>query len=170
MNEDGSFTALIGAGPIHYQKNGQFLDIDHKITQSSVMNYPFANTTNLMESYFGVTVSKGVKSKTAEGEVLEFMNPTMYWEVNGQKVNVMEAANSHAQIQDDKAVYPNVYGNIAVEYQVLTGKREMNYVIPNLESLGEIPNMGGNKLIIWFLRKILYCLLAGRVRLRKEAS
>src|SRR5690625_2534712 len=49
INEDGSFTALIGAGPIHYERNGQFLDIDHTITQSSTMTFPFANTTNLME-------------------------------------------------------------------------------------------------------------------------
>src|SRR5690606_5668259 len=62
INEDGSFTALIGAGPIHYERNGQFLDIDHTITQSSTMNFPFANTTNLMESYFGATVEYGVKS------------------------------------------------------------------------------------------------------------
>src|SRR5690554_1112023 len=53
INEDGSFTALIGAGPIHYERNGQFLDIDHRITHSFDANYPYANTTNLFESYFG---------------------------------------------------------------------------------------------------------------------
>src|SRR5690554_2618373 len=31
INEDGSYTALIGAGSIHYEKDGQFLDIDHTI-------------------------------------------------------------------------------------------------------------------------------------------
>ena len=45
VNEDGSFTALIGAGPIHYESNGQFLDIDHKIQNNSNTNYPFVNKT-----------------------------------------------------------------------------------------------------------------------------
>lgn len=139
INEDGSFTALIGAGPIHYERNGQFLDIDHTITQSSTMNFPFANTTNLMESYFGATVEYGVKSKTMEGEVVEFMNPTMYWEVNGQAMGTQQAANTQAQIQADKATYPNIYGDISAEYKVLTGKREMNYIIPNPQALGAVP-------------------------------
>lgn len=139
INDDGSFTALIGAGPIHYERNGQFLDIDHTITQSSTMNFPFANTTNLMESYFGATVEYGVKSKTMEGEVVEFMNPTMYWEVNGQAMGTQQAANTQAQIQADKATYPNIYGDISAEYKVLTGKREMNYIIPNPQALGAVP-------------------------------
>ncbi|NLN33387.1 MAG: hypothetical protein GX159_07305 [Flavobacteriaceae bacterium] len=139
INEDGSFTALIGAGPIHYEKNGQFLDIDHRISQNMDSSFPFANTTNLMESYFGATVEYGVKSITMEGEVVEFMNPTMYWEVNGQAMGTQQAANTQAQIQADKATYPNIYGDISAEYKVLTGKREMNYIIPNPEALGAVP-------------------------------
>src|SRR5690606_34155182 len=74
INDDGSFTALIGAGPIHYEKNGQFLDIDHSITTNFDSNYPYANTSNLFESYFGASSNTGIKNKTAEGEILEFLN------------------------------------------------------------------------------------------------
>lgn len=139
INEDGSFTALIGAGPIHYEYNGQFIDINHKITQSNVVNYSFANTSNLMESFFGNSTEFGVKSKTTEGEVLEFINPNMYWEVNGQIVGNIQAANNQVLVQEDKAIYPNIYGNISAEYKVLTGKREMNYIIPNEQALGTVP-------------------------------
>lgn len=140
QNTDGSFTALIGAGPIHYQKNGQFLDIDHKITQNPNSDFPFVNATNLFESYFGATAHKGVKNKTAEGEVSEFLNTKMYWEVNGQAVNVQSANNSPIYIDNDKAYYKNIYGNISAEFTTLTGKRELNYIIPSQSDLGVIPS------------------------------
>ncbi len=136
VNEDGSFTALIGAGPIHYQKNGQFLDIDTKVVQNPNAQFPYANTANLMESYFGATAHKGVKSKTTEGEVLEFLNAKMYWEVNGQAVNTQDAADTTPVIDNDKVTYPNIYGSISAEYQVLVTKRELNYIIPSKQALG----------------------------------
>lgn len=139
INEDGSFTALIGAGPIHYEKNGQFHDIEHRITQSFDSNFPYANTTNLMESYFGATSHTGIKNKTAEGEVKEFLNTSMYWEVNGQAVGKINSANVPVSVQGDKAYYHNIYGNIAAEFAVLTGKRKLNYIIPNKQALGSVP-------------------------------
>ena len=139
INEDGSFTALICAGPIHYEKNGQFLDIDHTISGNFDTNYPYANTSNLFESYFGATSHSGVKNKTAEGEIKEFLNTQMYWEVNGQAVNTQNSANKAVRIESDKAYYDNIYGNISAEFITLTGKRKLNYIIPNQQALGSVP-------------------------------
>lgn len=139
QNEDGSFTALIGAGPIHYQKNGQFLDIDHKITQNFDQTYPFVNATNLFQSYFGATSHTGLKNKTDDGELREFLNTKMFWEVNGQPYGLINSANTPIQVEGDKAYYRNIYGNIDVEFTMLTGKRELNYIIPNQAALGNIP-------------------------------
>lgn len=138
-NDDGSYTALIGAGPIHYEKNGSFYDIDHNITASGDANYPYANTTNLFESYFGATAHKGVKNRTPEGEITEFLNTKMYWEVNGQAVNTLASANTAVTIQADKAYYNNLYGSIAAEFTVESGRRKLNYIIPNAQALGNIP-------------------------------
>lgn len=143
QNEDDSFTALINAGPLHYQKNGQYLDIDTKVVQNPDANFPYANTANLMESYFGATSAKGVKSKTADGEVLEFLNAKMYWEVNGQAVNNQNAADTPALANGDKLTYPYIYGTISAEYQLLTAKRELNYIIPAKQALGDIPADAG---------------------------
>ncbi len=139
INEDRSFTALIGAGPIHYEKNGQFLDIDHSISASSDFNYPFANTSNLFESYFGATSHSGVKNKTTEGEIKEFLNTKMYWEVNEQAVNTQNSANKSVRVEGKKAYYDNIYGNISAEFTILSGKRKLNYIIPNRQALGIIP-------------------------------
>ncbi len=138
-NGDGSYTALIGAGPIHYEKNGQFLDIDHKITQNFDQTYPFVNATNLFQSYFGSTSHTGLKSKTDDGEIREFLNTKMYWEVNEQPYGLINSANTPIQIEGDKAYYRNLYGDIDVEFTMLSGKRELNYIIPNKAALGDIP-------------------------------
>lgn len=139
INEDGSYTALIGAGPIHYEKNGQFFDIDHKVVPNPNAAFPYANTANLFESYFGANAHNGVKSKTAEGEVLEFLNTKMFWEVNGQAVGVINSQNPAADIQENKVYYHQLFGQISAEYTVLTGKRELNYIIPNKQALSMAP-------------------------------
>lgn len=139
QNEDGSYTALIGAGPIHYEKNGQFEDIDHSITRSGNPAFPYANTTNLFESYFGETSHTGVKNKTAEGELIEFLNTKMYWEVNGRPVNERASANVSVTIDGDKAYYNNLYGNIFAEFITLTGKRKLNYIIPTRQEISNAP-------------------------------
>jgi len=138
-NGNGTFTALIGAGPIHYEKNGQYFDIDHQITANPDSGFPYSNSTNLFESYFGATAHKGIKSKTNEGEVVEFLNTKLYWEVNGQQKNMLSGNNSPASVQDNKLYYNNLFGQISAEFTVLTGKRDLNYIIPNKQALGDIP-------------------------------
>src|SRR5690554_1422559 len=141
INKDGSYTALIGAGPIHYEKAGQFLDIDHEIITETDPSgtYSYANKTNLFESYFGATSNKGVKNKTPEGEIREFLNTTMYWEVNGQATNTISSADVPVSIDNDKAYYNNLFGNISAEFITLTGKRKLNFVISSAQDLGNIP-------------------------------
>src|SRR5690554_6308672 len=141
INKDGSYTALIGAGPIHYEKAGQFLDIDHAIITETDPSgtYSYANKTNLFESYFGATSNKGVKNKTPEGEIREFLNTTMYWEVNGQATNTISSADVPVSIDNDKAYYHQLFGNISAEFITLTGKRKLNYVISSAQDLGSIP-------------------------------
>src|SRR5690606_15143254 len=140
INDDGNFTALVGAGPIHYEKNGNWEDINHQIISNNNTEFPYGNTTNLMESYFGASANSGVISKTKEGEVKEFLNTKMYWQVNGQNQVVLNATNSPITLEDDKAFYNNIYGDIDAEFTILTGKRKLNYIVPNIEALGNIPN------------------------------
>lgn len=140
INGDGSNTAVIGAGPIHYPKNGQFLDINHTITTTGNTAFPYANTTNLMESHFGATAHQGVKNSTIEGEVVEFLNTKMYWEVAGQAVQTRSSSNVAITINADKAYYKNLYGAIDAEFAIESGRRKLNYVIPTRAALGNIPS------------------------------
>ncbi|QIG90160.1 hypothetical protein G6R40_11030 [Chryseobacterium sp. POL2] len=138
-NKDGSYTAVIGAGAMHYQKNGKWEDIDTKIKKNNSQDFPFANTSNLMESHFGASSNKGIISKTKEGEVKEFLNGKMYWEANGNAVNTQEAADVKATVDGDKIYYHNLFGKISAEYIVKTGQRKLNYIIPSKADLGNVP-------------------------------
>jgi hypothetical protein len=138
-NGDGTNTAMIGAGPIHYEKNGQFLDINHNIVSSGNTSFPYVNNTNLFESHFGATAHQGVKNITKEGEITEFLNAKMYWEVNGQAIQTQVASNSAISIEADKAYYKNLYGAIDAEFAIESGRRKLNYVIPSRAALRSIP-------------------------------
>jgi len=93
LNEDGSYTATVATGPIHYENDGVFETIETTIHSFSSGAYTYANTENLMASYFGATAHTGVKNVTKEGEVLEFLSTTMHWEVAGLKVGEKQSDN-----------------------------------------------------------------------------
>ncbi|MBW7870086.1 MAG: fibronectin type III domain-containing protein [Flavobacteriia bacterium] len=139
-NDNGGYNAVISAVPVHYEKNGQFLDIDPRIIHNPSSNFSLANTANILESYFGTDSHTGVKSKSAEGELIEFLNTQMYWEAGGQQKTVRNSSNVPAVSQGDKLYYKNIYGNISAEFTILPAKRKLNYIIPNKSSLGNIPD------------------------------
>ena len=139
INTDGSYTAVIAAAPQHFQKNGKWEEISTSIKRETSGNYHYSNKDNLMESWFGATASQGIMSKTKEGEVKEFINTKMYWEVKGQKIGEVSGADVAAKVDGDKLFYNNIFGNIDAEYTVLVAKRKLNYIIPDKSALGKVP-------------------------------
>lgn len=139
-NTDGSYTAVIGSSPIHYQKDGKFLDINPTIVGNIDKDYPFANKTNLFESYFGANATQGIKTKTSKGEVTEFLNTKMYWEVNGMAAGTISSSNPNLSVNANEASYKNLYGTISAEFLIGTGERKLNYIIPDKKALGIVPN------------------------------
>jgi len=85
-NNDGTFTAVISAVPVHYFEGGKFLDINTEIHTALTGSYPFSNTANLMKSYFSAYSSGGLMSVSKEGTISEFLNTRMYW---GKKRNCL---------------------------------------------------------------------------------
>ena len=138
-NGNGSFTAVIANGPIHYSKNGKFEDIDTKIAAGNNAQFPYANKSNLMESHFGATAANGILSNSAEGSIKEFVNNKMYWEVNGQATSLRNGADVAVVINDNKATYTNLFQGIDAEFTVLAGTRKLNYVLNNRASIGQVP-------------------------------
>lgn len=135
-NTNGSFTAVISAGPVHFEQNGQLKDIN---TQLVEQNQAFVNTENMMQTSFAKSVDQGVVSTTTEGSVTEFLNPTLYWEAYGQQIGLQTATTSTAEVNGNQVVYPNLFGNISAKYTLLNGRKRLDYIIPNAAALGNVP-------------------------------
>ncbi len=140
LNEDGTVSAILAAGPLHYEDNGAWHDIDHRIQPTGDATYAYANTTNLLRSHFGATADIGLRNSTAEGEVREFLNVSMHWEAEGQPLGVILAADVPVSAEGDKAVYNGLLGGISAEFTIESGRRKLNYVIPQLSALSNIPS------------------------------
>ena len=129
QNDNGNYTAVVASGPVHYDVNGSWVDINTKINTASNGIYAYSNTSNMMESYFGVNAQAGIMSKTTEGEVKEFISPAMYWETNGQASAKLNATASPASVSGNTLQYHDIYPAVTAKYTVLNGKRKLVYVI-----------------------------------------
>lgn len=139
LEQDGSYTAAIASGPIHYDHSGVFWDIDNTIRPSTAVGYAYDNKENLMESYFGATLHQGVKNKTKEGEVLEFLETAMHWEVDGLKVNERQSANVMFAAHGNKGYYNNLYEAVNAEFILSNGKRKLNYILTHPSAIADAP-------------------------------
>jgi len=140
QNADGSIAAVISSAPIHYLKDGMFEAINPLIVPVNSSEYPYENTTNLMETYFGRSSKMGIKSVQAGAAIQEFLNTKMYWERGGIETQTIWSADVPVQAVQNKAVYENLFGRIGAEFTITAAKRELNYVIPDANALGSIPS------------------------------
>lgn len=138
-NKDGSYTAVVSSGPIHFQKNGQWQDINTKINKSSKNGFAYENTDNLLQSYFGATAKIGVESSTEQGVVKEFLNTKMYWETKGKSTQSFESENTIAITKDNQLTYENIYPFVDAEFTIETGKRKLNYILKDKNFLQNTP-------------------------------
>ena len=138
-NGDGRYTAVITSGYSHYKKNGKWEEIKGEIQKVNSGGYAYANTENIMVSYYGSTPGVGIKSVWEKGEVKEFLNATMYWESNGRKLMALSPSHVSARAEGEKLFYDKIFGDISVEFTTLSGGRKLNYLIPDKEALGTVP-------------------------------
>ncbi len=146
--DDGTFTAVISAVPVHYKSGNQFLDINTNIVSNPVMmaagvNYPYINTTNLMQSYFADHSSDGLASVTAQGTIKEFLNTRMYWEKNGNASAEKSSSDAAAFVNGNTITYGNLYSGIDAQFSIEAGKRELNYIINDKNALSAAPAGAG---------------------------
>lgn len=137
---DNGMTAVISSSPINYAKQGGYGAINTSIIAESDPEYPQANTENLMETHFGATAHSGILSVTKEAVIKEFINNKMYWESNQQQINRVDAANVMLSIDNNKALYPQIFDGVTAEFVILNGKRKLNYRINSSSFLQNAPS------------------------------
>lgn len=136
-NADGSYTAVIGSGPVHYLKNQRYEDIREEVVPNPVPDgaYPYLNETNLMSTYFGANAGKGIMGRTEEGDIREFLNTRMYWETNGQQTAAVSGLPVQAGVAGNRVLYAGIYEGVDAEFTVLVGRRKLNYHIREMPAI-----------------------------------
>ncbi len=138
-NEDGSFSAHIASGPIHYQENGQWKTIFHSIEPAP--NGGFQNIHNNFKTFYPSTANGSIETRLPNGQVLRDMKDMrMYFEANGQEVGSITIANTAGNADFNVLTYPSVYGNdIDLRLTQNTAIRKMDYILKNVNSLSGAP-------------------------------
>lgn len=140
---DGNVKAHIASGPIHYQENGEWKTIYHTISPSA---NGFENIHNSFKTYYPATATGEIKTILPNGGTIsDMISMKMYFEANGQKINVQSIRNAPGQASFNELTYTNAYGNgIDLRLTQNTTKRKMDYIIHSLDALGNIPSNVNN--------------------------
>lgn len=138
-NENGSITAHISSGEIHYLENGQWQTIFHTIVPTSS---GFKNTTNSHKTFYPSNSSGSIRTILPNGiELVDMKDMRMYYESNGQANQIQNIQSKQGLVKFNELTYANVYGSgIDLRLTQNTKQRKMDYIIQNQMALNNIPN------------------------------
>lgn len=130
QREDGRVDMFVSSEPINFLENGKWKTIYNSILEDNNGIYKFSNLNNTFKSYYPRNIQVGFKTVINGQELLEMRNATMYYELNGQKMDVQEIESATGVANGNKLTYTNVYGNdIDLIVTQSGGKRKLDYVI-----------------------------------------
>lgn len=137
-NSDGTYTAFIGAGYVHYWENQQWKTIYHTLDQTSD---GFKNLTNQHKTFYPKNSDGQLRTILPDGnELKEMKNMRMYFDVDGTESNVSFISSTQGTADYNVLTYDNVYNSgINLRFKHETTKRKMDYIITSLNDLGSIP-------------------------------
>ena len=138
QREDGQVDMFTSSDPINFLENGKWKTIYNTIVEDNNSIYKFSNLNNTFKSYYPENIQNGFKTVLNGQELLEMRNATMYYESNGQKLDIQNINNSQGSVNGNKLTYEKVYGN-AIDLHVTQsgGKRKLDYIIQDRSSINE---------------------------------
>lgn len=138
-NADGTVTAHVSSGNINYYEDGRWKTIFHSIVSSSS---GFENTTNNHKTYYPSTSTGSIKTILSnQNALVDMKDMKMYYEVNGNAVQVQNIQEKQGMVDYNELTYSNVYGNgIDLRLTQNTTQRKMDYIIKSPASLVNVPS------------------------------
>jgi hypothetical protein len=111
---DGTATAVISTGSLHYQDTeGNWQDIDPRVTTSSKPEFSLENTTNTFKTYFPAALHRGqgVRVELGGQSITVAVNPSLVLIDGTGETSVIERAKrSEPMAVQNKVTYPRVFG------------------------------------------------------------
>jgi hypothetical protein len=142
IQENGVYTTIMGAGPVHYNEGGKWKTISTEITPNisgQFSNYSFVNEYNAFKTYYN-GVSPNVKTILAGGgEVNLSAKGFALLDGQGNELTKTDFSQSVGNMQSAKAKYPNIANEIDAEITQLTIGFERDYVLKSANILNNLP-------------------------------
>jgi len=138
-NSDGTITAIISAGNMHYQDGGLLKTIFHAIEETS---NGFRNIHNSFKTYFPLTSAGSIRTVLPSGaEFIDLKEMKMYFQIGSSQLEVKNISNSNGSSNLNQLTYPNVYGQgIDLRLTQNTTFRKLDYIIHSIDAIGTVPN------------------------------
>lgn len=142
-NDNGSFTSTSYSHPIHYQSNDGFLPIDLRIVKNDNVkfsDYQYVNETNSFKSYLPNQIEQGFLTEFESGKYFkDLINPRIYAEIDGATCSEQRMQASIIEINENKALFEDVYDWIDLSIEMDFGRRRTDYVINSPNALDGFP-------------------------------
>jgi hypothetical protein len=143
-NEDGTMTAIVGSGPLHYEKDGKWHTVLSHIfpnNSGAMPAYRYAATYNRHLMYFPERPGLPIVTKK-DGLVLEeWGNPALVWlDAQGNVLSEVTAnPAATATVTEGDIVYPDIFPGIDAVMFNRTHSKKLNYVLKNAGALANAP-------------------------------
>ncbi|MCB9032595.1 MAG: T9SS type A sorting domain-containing protein [Chitinophagales bacterium] len=140
LNPDGTISAVIGAGNIHYIENGLYKTIVSNLENSDNIDYGFMNRYNSFKTYYGAKSNEGINIVFGKNtSVITNKNLQIeYFSADYQKLrDPLNISNVSGGLKDESGiVYKNVLNDIDMEADQNSIGFKTSYVLNSLSSLG----------------------------------
>lgn len=144
VNDDGTSTAIVGAGDLHYQEDGVW---------KSVLPYLFANDNpqfsqfkyatkyNQHTSYFPEVPGNGISTVLKDGVYADWTAPSLVWlDANGQVLGeVFSAGTSVAFPSENRVTYQEMFPSVDAEIVNSSRTKKLNYLLKSQSILNGKP-------------------------------
>lgn len=142
---NGKVTMVTSNSPLNYLLNGKWETIFTSIEVNSSgkeSHYAFANTKNIFESYYGQTLTNGIKTVFGKDEeLIEMQNARLYYLTDEkQEINSQLIGSSKGEISKNELLYESIFGPfIDLKLTQTAGKRKLDYIIKSKDAFNNVP-------------------------------
>ncbi|MCB0754337.1 MAG: hypothetical protein KDB98_02005 [Flavobacteriales bacterium] len=145
FNEDGTSTAVVGAGDMHYLEDGVWKSILPYILPNDnpqFSSHRYASKYNQHKTYFPEVPGAGIVTTLEDGAFLDWGMPTLVW-LDGQGQIISELSsntNSFGTPNENKLRYENIYPNVNAEIVNSSRTKKLNYILQNESVVSSRPS------------------------------
>ena len=144
-NDNGSYSALIGAGPLHFFEDGKWKTILSHIFENTSKDFKdrkFAAPYNRHKIFFPEKPGKSIVSKTQNGIYEDWQMPKLLWlDKDGNVISeINPSSSSKGNYDKDKLLYENIYPGVDAQIIISTTSKKLNYIIRDASFINNIPS------------------------------